>query len=72
MLGMESAGDVVISAGKRNADVNVDISFFSRKVNVMCMLCLSCRDGLYLCWFCGFDLFSVLSVGSYHRAGDLR
>ena len=51
MLGMESAGDVVISAGKRNADVNVAISFSQRKVDVICMLCWSCKDGLSLCWF---------------------
>ena len=35
MLGMESAGDVVISAGKGNADVNVAISFLPRKVDVI-------------------------------------
>ena len=40
MLSMESAGDVVISAGKRNADVNVAISFFPRKVDVICIFVL--------------------------------
>ena len=35
MLGMESADDVVISAEKRNADVNVAISFFPWKVDVI-------------------------------------
>ena len=53
MLGMESAaGDVVISAGKRDADVNVAISFFLRKVDVPCMLCWSCLNSISLCWVC--------------------
>ena len=52
MLGMESAGDVVISAGKRNADVKVAISFFPRKVDVLCMLCWSCLNSISLCWVC--------------------
>ena len=64
MLGMESAADVVISGVKRNADVNVAISFFPRKVDVICMLCWSCRDGLSLCWlYCGLDLFWCVVCG---------
>ena len=67
MLGMESAGDGVIPAWKRNADVNVAISFFPRKVGVLCMLCWSCKDGISLCWVVvALIYFVMLSVGSYH------
>ena len=74
MLGMESAGDGVIPAGKRNADVNVAISFFRGKLvcyvcvaMYVCYVCWSCKDGTSLCWVVvALICFVVLSVGSYH------